>query len=301
MPTFPYKIVLLGAIITLLTAWVIHVKQEQRVHPEEALGLIKKKTTTRDTSHQSLARRQQASRTQQHSKTSHLYQTQGAHFKKHLNDQLSRTTAKLHWDQTTLQKIEALAAKNIAEHKRLLKKYYDGTLSNSDTQILIETITLDRFRDEIESILTDQDLANYEEFRESTKNRAIENNSLLELASLPNHLLLSKEQKDAIYQIFDQEATSIAEEPAQFFNLEALVNNAFHDTSLSLTLARWMTAQNKNGAINDAAFQNLKGQEALDYLEETSKPYIEHKIDKLKGILSDDQIEIYKTHLKHSL
>ncbi len=157
----------------------------------------------------------------------------------------------------------------------------------------------------LDALLSHEQKLIYEAFKTKEKENSSESSALKSLTVLDTKLSLSDEQKDAIYSRLHEEMQDIQTKPSDYFNPTDILSGTTENLAYGievwselnqdqlfqgLSLTPEILAGNE--ALNDAHREEL-----LQVMRRTHQGFAEQKIGRFKDILTEEQMDSYRSQL----
>jgi len=216
-----------------------------------------------------------------------------------LSDAIDSQVGKFDIRLTKLSSKLELNATQQQEIKELLEAQIKDIVKEDTTQGLV-SFDLDgkKLADQLlTDIMTDEQKIRYEALKERERESAIDSKALQNLAGINKLLDLNEDQKDNVYEILYKQATKTIDKPTDqtggYFSMTSssdgveVVSDTF---GIGKILDQQRKTMKKNGTKTDSA--TLR-----EMATDGANQNINARLDELKTVLDDSQIEQYRKHL----
>jgi hypothetical protein len=171
---------------------------------------------------------------------------------------------------------------------------FDGSGDNSaKMKELSDLMERDGLEEATAALLNDQQKAGFDALKAKERQSRIDSRALKDLGTLGTVLDLTQEQKDAVYGVLSEQAAKQedAKKPSSMMNLFTEGMGIEIDDELGLTdLIHEQMDPEGHKKVSDGDFKQV--------IADTIKTRTDERIEALRPVLNDQQLQQYRTHLE---
>ncbi len=210
-------------------------------------------------------------------------------FEKKLRSRLDQFLLQLNLSEAQLAEIEKFLQQEVLAYAEVSKKLFKGEVEEADDlEALKDLSSLNGLSEVFEEILTPEQLEAYEKLEGEEKQGRVEASALRQLAGIQTGLGLSKEQKDAVYEVlYDEAELNVDSTTVTGEILSGMGIQDFFDTSGMGELMKFAESH---------PIQN-EGDAGGDLYEQ----FLDAKTERFSGIFTEEQQSAYRDRLEQQI